>query len=120
MMKAEFLTALNGFVASSAKAQMAADNVIAVANVDTSKISEGVYVIFTWAMKIVGMLLEEINRNPALKERMIETGRLLSDNSSLILGDLIKTGMLSSLLEVANNLGIAPLLGKIIVAMVGM
>ena len=119
VVRADLLGALNGLVASSAKAQTAADNVVAVANVDTSKISEGVYVIFTWALKIAGMLLEEVNRNPALKAKMIEASRLFSDNAPLILGENTKNGILPSLLEIANNLGVTPLIGKIIVAMVG-
>ncbi len=114
VMKAEFFAALNGLVQSSAKARMAADNVVAVANVDTSRIAEGVYVLLTWAMKIVGMLFEEINRNPALKSKMMESGRMLSENSTVLFNALVKTGIFQSLLEIANNIGLAALFGKII------
>ncbi len=114
VMKAEFFAALNGLVQSSAKARMAADNVVAVANVDTSRIAEGVYVLLTWAMKIAGMLFEEINRNPALKSKMMESGRMLSENSTVLFNALVKTGILQSLLEIANNIGLAALFGKII------
>jgi len=112
--EAEFMKALNFAVASSAKARMAADNVVAVANVDTSKISEGIQVVLTWALKIVGMLMEEINRNPALQARMVETGRIISENSTMIANNLVKTGILPALFEIANNMGFGLLFGKII------
>lgn len=112
--EAEFMNALNFAVASSAKARMAADNVVAVANVDTSKIAEGFHVILTWALKIVSMLLEEINRNPALQAKMVETGKIISENSTMITNNLIKTGILPALLKMANNMGFSFIFGKII------
>ncbi|MBO8179816.1 MAG: hypothetical protein H0Z19_04955 [Archaeoglobus sp.] len=90
--EAEFTTALAKFAETSATASAAADRVIAVANVDPGRISEGFNVLLNWGMKIAALLFEEISRNPSLNAKMVASQQMLFANIDVIASVLIKFG----------------------------
>ncbi|WP_202319486.1 hypothetical protein [Archaeoglobus neptunius] len=107
--EAKFSAALNMFLQSSAMAGKAADNVIAVANVDTAKISEGFNVLLSWALKLTIKIFEEINANPSLKAEMVESQRMLVDGGLiqklvLVAGKIVSgTGMEKFIWKMLGN-----------------
>lgn len=103
--EAEFMSALAKFAETSASARAAADRVIAVANVDTSRIADGLNALLTWGMKIATLLLEEISKNPSLKSELAESQQMLFGNLDTIVPVLVKFGPYIN--QILSNFGLS-------------
>ncbi|MDI3497875.1 hypothetical protein [Archaeoglobus sp.] len=113
--EAEFMVALTKFAETSATASAAADRVIAVANVDASRIADGFNALLGWAMKIATLLLEGISKNPSLKAEMAESHQMLFGNLGTIVPALLKFGPYIN--QILGNFGLS--LGKLFEIVLG-
>ncbi len=98
------IPALGGFIKTSSGARVSADNLVAVANADPSRISDGVVSVLLWSSKVFGKVLFEINSNPQLAERMRES-QIVVERMDLLHGVKILYSFL-------DGMGFLAVLGK--------
>lgn len=110
--EAEFTMSLAKFGKTSADVRLAADKMIAVANVDVSKINDGLMVLMKWGVKIATTLFHEINKTPSLREEILEAQKTIFGNLDVISGVLLKFG--PYLNQIATNTGLISLASKVL------
>ncbi len=88
--------AIGGLIKTSSNARASADNLVAVANVDPSKISDGLASVLFWSAKVFRKAIVEINANPHLAEKMRES-QLVVERMDLLHGVKVLYSVLDSM-----------------------
>ncbi len=109
MAESGLVPAIGGFIKTSSAARASADNLIAVANVDPSKISDGIVSVLFWSAKVFGKVLAEINAHPELAEKMHESQVVVErmdflHGMEVLYSILDTTGLLAALSKIGISL----------------
>jgi len=86
----EVMAALGKFMKTSETARVAANKVIAVANVDVDRISDGFMALLSWSAKISAILVNEVKSKPELGAKLVEAERAMADNADIIYAAMLK------------------------------
>ena len=116
--EAEFTAGLAKFAKTSADVRMAADNMIAVANVDVSRLNESLLTLMKWGGKIAVMLFQEINKHPSFREEIVEAQRMVFGNVNVISDVMVKYW--PYLHQIAVNTGLLKVASKLLTAFFGL